>query len=379
MLGRYLAGAALARTGDELSGPAVLLLGISVTGTPGAASALLTGLTASSALGGPVFGAFLDRVARPGLLLAATLAWYALGLALVLLALGHLPLPAVVTLAVVTGLGNPAVSGGWTSQLPAAPGDLPRATALDAATFNVASLAGPALAAVVADRFGAATAVAVAAAMMALAMPAAWSLPARRTSRGRAHWTAGLTVLVRRRALLRATVTSTISYGGLGMVVVCYPLVGASRLGGASRGALLLAVVAGAALLTDAVLARRPWRGRPDTLVFASTVVLATSAVGTALGGPVLLVLSAVLAGLAEGPQLTALFAVRHREAPEHLRAQVFTIGASVKITGFAAGTALGGALAGSPTTCLLAVAAVQLAAAAAYAAVRTPSPVRGA
>ncbi|NED38489.1 MFS transporter, partial [Amycolatopsis sp. SID8362] len=48
MLRRYLAGATLARTGDELSGPALLLLGL--TAGPHAGSALLAGLTAAAAL-----------------------------------------------------------------------------------------------------------------------------------------------------------------------------------------------------------------------------------------------------------------------------------------------------------------------------------------
>ncbi len=58
------------------------------------------------------------------------------------------------------------------------------------------------------------------------------------------------------------------------------------------------------------------------------------------------LVVAVAVVGLAEGPQLTALFAVRHREAPERLRAQVFTTGASLKITGFAVGAAVAGPLA---------------------------------
>ncbi|KOG91966.1 hypothetical protein ADK38_00275, partial [Streptomyces varsoviensis] len=53
-----------------------------------------------------------------------------------------------------------------------------------------------------------------------------------------------------------------------------------------------------------------------------------------------------VLAGIGEGPQLTALFAVRHREAPEGLRGQIFTTGASLKITAFAVGAGLAGPLA---------------------------------
>jgi MFS family permease len=52
------------------------------------------------------------------------------------------------------------------------------------------------------------------------------------------------------------------------------------------------------------------------------------------------------LTGLGEGPQLTAVLTVRQREAPEGLRGQIFTTGASLKITAGAAGAALAGVLA---------------------------------
>ena len=74
------------------------------------------------------------------------------------------------------------------------------------------------------------------------------------------------------------------------------------------------------------------------------------------------------LGGAGEGPQLTALFAVRHRESPEHLRGQIFTTAASLKVGGLAAGAALAGPLAGrSVTACLLVAAGFELCAAAAY------------
>ena len=75
-----------------------------------------------------------------------------------------------------------------------------------------------------------------------------------------------------------------------------------------------------------------------------------------------------------EGPQLTALFAVRHRESPEHMRGQIFTTAASLKIGGLAAGAALAGPLAGrSVTACLLAAAGFELCAAAAYVLIGPP------
>jgi uncharacterized membrane protein YgcG len=81
-----------------------------------------------------------------------------------------------------------------------------------------------------------------------------------------------------------------------------------------------------------------------------------------------LTVVAVALGGAGEGPQLTALLAVRHRETPAHLRGQVYSTAASLKIAGLAAGAALAGPLAGwSVTGCLLIAAGTQLVAAAAY------------
>ncbi|MGF1427553.1 hypothetical protein [Kitasatospora sp. LaBMicrA B282] len=141
----YLLGAAAARTGDEMSIPALLLAALAATGSTSAAATLPAALTAAAAVGGPVVGALLDRAARPGRLLAAALAGYAATLTAVLVGLGRLPLPAVALLAAAGGLLGPALSGGWTAQLPRlVPADaLARATALDAATFDVQPWSGP--------------------------------------------------------------------------------------------------------------------------------------------------------------------------------------------------------------------------------------------
>src|SRR5580700_8199304 len=69
-LRRYLAGAATARAGDEMSGPALLLLGFAATGRPATGSWLLAAVTIAGAVGGPVFGALLDRSRRPDRILA---------------------------------------------------------------------------------------------------------------------------------------------------------------------------------------------------------------------------------------------------------------------------------------------------------------------
>ncbi|MEU9785948.1 MFS transporter [Streptomyces phaeochromogenes] len=389
-MGSFLAGAAAARAGDEMSGPALLLAGYAVGGSATEASALLAGITVSAAVGGPLLGALLDRSPRPGRLLARALALYGTGLVLILLSLGRLPLELTVLIAVFTGLLGPALSGGWTAQLPrVVPRErMPRANALDAMTFSLASLVGPALAGALAHLLGAPAAVVASAALIAFALPAAWTLPmgrgrGRDQDRGRdrdrdrdrdktppaasltADLAAGIRAITRTRPLARATLTSVVSCTGLGMLITCTPLLGERAFGSAAEGTLLLTCTAVSALAANAVLARRPRTIAPDTIIWSSTLLLAVALVLSATGHPVLVVAAALTAGVGEGPQLAALLAIRHRESPERLRSQVFTTGASLKITGFALGAAVAGPLAThSLPTALLTAAGVQLVAA---------------
>lgn len=398
-LGAYLAGAVAARTGDEMSGPALLLAGFALTGSAASASALLAGLTVAAAAGGPVLGALLDRRERPGRLLAGALAAYAAGLTVLLAGLGRLPFALCVAIAVLTGLAGPALSGGWTAQLPqvAAGPRLPRANALDALTFTLASLAGPALAGGLAEAANAPAAVAASAALIAAAAPAAWALPGAgagyaaggrggpagacppqappggvpmRAAPGgsvRRDLLDGVRFLAGRERLRRATLTSVGCSAAQGVLAACLPLLGEREFGDAGRGALLLSCAACSALAAGAVLARFPRAAAPDTVVWAGALVQAAALVGAACGSPALLVAGLLLAGAGEGPQLTALFAVRHREAPEALRARVLTIGASLKITGFALGAAAAGPVAARSTVVALTAAAALAALSAVY------------
>ncbi|MFD8261375.1 hypothetical protein ACFV19_21125 [Streptomyces griseoluteus] len=129
-----------------------------------------------------------------------------------------------------------------------------------------------------------------------------------------------------------------------GVLMACVPLLGERALGGAARGAVLLSCAAGAGLVANGVLARLVVV--PDAVIRLGALVQAAGLALAATDRPAALVGAALLIGAGEGPQLTALFAVRHRESPDHLRSQIFTTGASMKITGFAVGAALAGPLA---------------------------------
>ncbi|WP_017607728.1 MFS transporter [Nocardiopsis xinjiangensis] len=363
---RYLIGAAWARTGEEMSGPALLLLGLSATGSISTGSTLWAALTATSALGGPLVGLALDRSARPARLLAWLLALYAFGLVALTLVLGSaLPLGWAVATALVLGVLGPVLSGGWTAQLPALVRSdrLEHITTWDAMTFGAAALIGPALAAAVAAGAGPWVAVWASAGALVLAAALARSLPVvghvKEQGRVGAQLLAGAAVCLRSPPLLRATAVTSLSLAGTGMVVVCVPMLGERFLGAAAHGAWLLSVMAVCSLLANLVLSRRTCAPSPGALIL---VCVLAQAAGTALVAVapswVGMAVAALVLGAAEGPQLTALFSVRHRHAPGHLRAQVFTVGASLKISAFALGAAVAGPLVERSVMLCLAVAA---------------------
>ncbi len=158
--------------------------------------------------------------------------------------------------------------------------------------------------------------------------------------------------------LARATFTTVFSCTAEGMATGCLPVLGVRVLGGAGHGAMLLSCTASSALAATAVLARFPRALAPDTVIWAGALVQAVALGLAATARPAGAVAGALLAGVGEGPQLAALFAVRHREAPDHLRGQVFTTGASLKIAGFAIGTAVAGPVATRSLPVALALAA---------------------
>ena len=373
----YLAGAATARTADEMSAPALLLLGLAAAGSVRTASLLYAGLTFSAVVGGPPLGVLLDRTPRPGRLLAAALAGYAAGLAAITVGVGHVPVAVLIATAAAAGLLAPALTGGWTSRLADVmpPGQLARGHALDAATYYLAGLAGPALAGATAAAAGPRWAMAAAIILLLLAALTAARLPARAShgpNRSASAFQAisrdlraGATAIIRAPALLRITVASATAYLGTGMFVVACPLLGSRFLGGPAHGALLLSVLAATSLLATAATARRPLRARPDTVFLLATAIAGSSLTGLAFAPSGAWVIGAVaVLGLAAGPQLAAVFAVRQREAPARLRGQIFTAAASLKISTGALGAAAAGILARHSLALMLMTAAVTQAAA---------------
>jgi MFS family permease len=379
----YLA-ATLGRVADEMLAIAVVLLVLDRTSSPALAGATVAAASLPSVLTGPVLGAWLDRTRHRRAALAANQVLLASALLGLLLAAGNSPGWVVPALAVAGGIGAPMLTGGITSMIPVLvpPALLPRANALEAASFNTAAVLGPALAATAAARFGPATAVALEAAIALLGLAAIARMRPVHAAGGAESGVsgpaggreltgtslagalrAGLAHLLRTPVLRGVTVTTSMAMGAQGLLPIALPLL-SERLG-AGRGAagyLFAAQEVGA--IAGALLAVRVASWPAERMVMGGTALAAAGTAGLALvpSFPVAVAVAA-FTGLAAGPAFAALFAVRQQWSPAGLRGQIFTTGASLKIGAYAIGAALAGpTLAGvGPRGAVAATAAAEL------------------
>src|SRR4051794_23675273 len=350
---RYGSAAMLMGLADE--GARVVLVLLALERGDGAAvgGLLVAALLVPHVLAAPVLGLLVDRASRPEGVLAGAGALFAAGLAVPAVALGRAPVALCVLALLVAGCCGPALTGGLSSRLPAlvAPGRLTRSFGVDALTYDVAGIAGPAVGALVAARAGAGTAAVVLAAA-ALAGVGVLALLPRRPDAARAErageqpaLVAGLLLGARAIAADRtlavvtgATSVAQLGFGALPVVVA----VAADRRGDPSTAGVLLVAMTVGGLIGSLLWT---WRPAPPHLAARVVVVgLLVSGAGLGLAAPaaslgVQAALFAV-AGAADGPVLGALLVARDRHAEPAARSQVFTLGAGTKITAGAAGAA---------------------------------------
>lgn len=357
---RYALTAVTTRTATEAAAPALLLATTATGRSPSTAALLVSALSVSAAAIGPVAGTVLDSVRRPVWVFAVAMALLATSFS-ALAALPSSTAPAVLIGVVLVGsLGQPVLTGGWSAQLTrSVPSEHhPTAFAVDAASYNLGGLLGPALAALLLAFGPRAPYVGVAALVLAplLLLPFVPLAPAVRES-GRARVTDGLRVLVRVPRLRANTVVSTIGLAGQASFVVAAPALSLRLTGGLAFAGTFLVAYAVGGLAGTALQGVRPLP-RPGRTVFLGTVAVGVAlgvvALGAATGQAWLALAGIALAGLSDGVLTPAMFVVRGRESPDHTRGQVFTIAASLRSTGYAAAAAALAPIASHPEATLL-------------------------
>jgi MFS family permease len=366
---RYLTAAVLARLADAGAQVALVLLALDRTSSAAYGGILIGAFMLPHVLAAPGVGAFADRSHRRRLVHAIGPLVFACGLATAAIGVGRLPDDVVFGAAVLGGCAAPLISGGLTGllrDLVPAP-RRQRAYALDAATYSLAGICGPAFAGVAASALSpsVATLVLAGCGVAAGAMIGTLPLHAKPLVRGSmgASMRSGVVLLLRHptlRAMTLATSFGTLGTGALPLIVA---LLAVQYGVPAAAGALLSAEAVGS-LVGSLAYARWPlWSDRPQLVIvatLAATAVPLAVAARSDYGLPDVAFFAAV--GVLTAPAATGIFSVREGAAPAELNTQIFALGAGMKITFAAFGAAVAGQLGGfmDPRDLLLLVAGCQ-------------------
>src|SRR4051794_7912108 len=345
------AGATCSRFATEMHSVAVVLFVLAQTGSAHLAGLTVAAATFPTVITGPVVGAWLDRTPHRRTAFLASPLVLVVAMAGFLLAGDTAPGWLFVALGFLAGLPSPVRTGGFSGLIPTVVPEevLPRAYGLEAASYNIAGIAGPATAGAIAGALSASWAiagtmvVAVAAVAVIAHVPIAPGVPTAGRPLKRMLGD-GLALLWRDRPLRAVSVATTISQGAFGLVVVAFPLLADELHHKRAVGGLLFSVFAVGALVGSLVYSKLATRLHDETVTYVMLVLfgICLAAVGGAPNLRIALVASAV-AGVVDGPLLAATLNLRQRVAPEHLRTQVFTTAASLKIGAFAIGSAFAG------------------------------------
>jgi MFS family permease len=357
----YAAVATAARSATEAVGPALLLTVLANDRSEGDGAALVAAFTGLAAVAGPVVGALLDRVARPGRVVTAAVALMATSVAALALLVADAPLPVLLLIAALGGMAYPALTGGLTSQLPfiVTGPSLDRAYGVDAATYNIGAIVGPpaAAAALVLGRTGPIVFLLV---LLLVALPLVPRIPfvVREPADDRPALTrdlaTGFRALVATPSLAYATVLTTVGFAGQAAFLVTVPLLSQAQTGSLATSGWVFGAAAVGGLITTVLVTRRPLR-HLDRGLSLTTAGIGVSLLVLALSPSFAVTVAAAFAfGACEGPLLTALFRIRTREADPAVRSAVFTTAASLRTTAYAGMTAVFGAMLGLGTTWLL-------------------------
>ncbi|SNS68746.1 Predicted arabinose efflux permease, MFS family [Asanoa hainanensis] len=365
---RLLVAATGSRLADEAAAVAVALHVVARTGDAGLAGLVVAAFALPTLVTGPVLGALLDRLCAPRALFLANQVALATGLAGILVLAGRAPAVVLIGLGLLAGLTAPVLTGGYSALVPrTGERGLARANALDAASYDVAGLGGPALVAVVASLAGAGPALAATAAVafVGLALVAGAPMPGPTTNPGKpAAPHEGLVLLWRVPELRATTAATTIGFAAQGLLPVTFPLLALHFGHPAGHGAWFLTALSAGSLAGALASARLLSRFDPVPVLAVALAVLGLALAGIAATPTLPLALAvALVGGVATGPMLAATLAVRQRSVPSGRYGQVVATAASIKVGAYALGAAATGPVTAwlPPRGVLLLVGAAQL------------------
>ena len=322
--------------------------------------ALVAASLAPAVLAAPIVGVALDRSKHPRRIVALSAAVTMLGFAAVAL-LGILPVPVIIVLVVAAGCVAPVYYGGLSSFVTDTIPNERRAYALDALSYNISSVAGPALVALAGLSGDARLGVwlmAGAAAVGAVATTALHVNPRTFVPESvLATILAGLRHLVGHRPLGLVIVAGGVSQFASGALPIVAVALSIERAGTPDDAALIVTAFAIGGLVGALIFALRPSERLTPQLVmgagFALTGIFTLVAVPDL--GLIWVVLAVGVSGLFTAPSGAAMLLLRKQQSPPAVRSQVFTIGSGLRATTGALGAGVAGALAGLDAGVLIA------------------------
>ncbi|MDQ6817367.1 MAG: MFS transporter [Actinomycetota bacterium] len=319
-------------------------------------SAPLAGITSAAAvlpgaLTGPVLGAWLDVARCRRVLVVADQLLSAGALAGLVALAGDAPQWTLPAMAFFYSVTRPFSAGTFTSALAEIVGVelLGTASAIEASSLNLAFIVGPGLAGALAGAYGAGAVVllqaglTVVVAFLIAMNPVFETRPAERAEGVSHALRDGLRALAHDR-VLRATNSATmLATLGWGFMVVGFPLYAARTLhAGAHAGGYLWGALAAGSILGTVAISGARSLGR----VAVSYLALGLSALAWPLAHSLGLGIALVgLTGFLEGPAFSGTIAIRQRQAPAAVRAQVLTTMMSLGLVASALGAVVGGAI----------------------------------
>ena len=230
---------------------------------------------------------------------------------IVLLA-GNAPDWTVPAVALVAGITWPLSFGGFTSLIPVIVPDelLAQANAMEATSFNLAIIAGPALAGTISAVWSPAAsllteAVLTLAAIVLIARVAAMdAAPTASTLPIKTIVRAGLLHLVRTPVLRGVSASGALALGGLGLLTVAFPFLAAEELGAdRSVAGYMWAAFAAGSMIGALLLVRLQTRWRPERVMLAAIFGLGLVMLSWPLASSVPAALALIaLGGLVDGP-----------------------------------------------------------------------------
>ena len=358
--------ATASRAVTEAIAPAVLIAALATGHTAAEGAIILAGVTGLAALGGPFIGATLDRVRHPGRVVSIAIVVLAVGVGLLAWLMPHAPLWALLIIASIGGIAQPALTGGLSSQIPGLvrPNQLTRAYGIDAATYNIGAAAGPPLAAasVIVGPVGPLV-FTFGLLLIALAVRPFVPFPTR-SEPGIRHSlvrdvTTGFKGLFSTPSLAGATLINTIGFVGQAGFLVGVPLLVLEQQDSLAHTGWVFGAFAIGGLMSSAWITLRPLT-HLDRITVLTTITIGLALLTLTFSPSFLVTLcAAFVIGLANGPLLAATFAIRSRESAPHIRSVVFTTAASIKTSLYALAAAALGAVSGHGAGFLFGIAAL--------------------